>query len=72
MKKLTLLALFITPSLLFAQPKGLDKKAESILPKVIEWRRHLHQYPELSNREYKTADYIAAHLTSLRNLKATL
>jgi len=65
MKKLTLLALFITPSLLFAQPKGLDKKAESILPKVIEWRRHLHQYPELSNREYKTADYIAAHLTSL-------
>jgi amidohydrolase len=33
--------------------------------KVIEWRRHLHQHPELSNREFKTAEYIAAHLTRL-------
>jgi len=65
MKRLFLLALIICPSILFAQPKGLDKKAESILPKVIEWRRHLHQFPELSNREFKTAEYIAAHLKSL-------
>jgi len=65
MKRLFLLALIICPSILFAQPKGLGKKAESILPKVIEWRRHLHQFPELSNREFKTAEYIAAHLKSL-------
>lgn len=32
---------------------------------VIEWRRHLHQNPELSNREFQTAEYIAAHLRSL-------
>jgi amidohydrolase len=34
-------------------------------PQVIEWRRHLHQFPELSNREFKTAEKIAAHLKAL-------
>ena len=43
----------------------ISQKAQAILPKMIEWRRHLHQYPELSNREYKTAEYIATHLKSL-------
>ena len=33
--------------------------------KVIEWRHHIHQNPELSNREFKTAEYVAAHLKSL-------
>jgi amidohydrolase len=33
--------------------------------KVIEWRRYLHQHPELSNREFETAKYIANHLTAL-------
>jgi len=32
---------------------------------MIEWRRHLHQYPELSNREFKTAAYVEQHLKSL-------
>ncbi|MEX1220747.1 MAG: amidohydrolase [Idiomarina sp.] len=32
---------------------------------VIEWRRDFHQYPELSNREFKTAEKIAEHLKSL-------
>jgi amidohydrolase len=40
-------------------------KATAILPKVIEWRRYLHEHPELGNREVKTAEYIAAHLRSL-------
>jgi amidohydrolase len=43
----------------------IDQKAAAILPQVIEWRRYLHQHPELSNREYKTAEYIAAHLKKL-------
>ncbi|MCG9899955.1 MAG: amidohydrolase [Hydrotalea sp.] len=38
---------------------------QQVNPKVIEWRRHLHQFPELSNREFNTAKYIAAHLKSL-------
>ncbi len=37
----------------------------SLEKKVIEWRRHLHQNPELSNREYKTAAYVENHLRSL-------
>ncbi len=40
----------------------LSKKVE---PKVIEWRHHIHENPELSNREFKTAAYITAHLKSL-------
>ncbi|MBT6161345.1 MAG: amidohydrolase [Flavobacteriaceae bacterium] len=33
--------------------------------KVIEWRHHLHQNPELSNREFKTSAYVAEHLKNL-------
>ncbi|WP_323758067.1 amidohydrolase [Roseivirga sp.] len=40
----------------------LSKKVE---PKVIEWRHHIHENPELSNREFKTAAYITTHLKSL-------
>lgn len=40
-------------------------KAGAILPEMIQWRRYLHEHPELSNREYKTAEYIAAHLKKL-------
>ncbi|THU35877.1 amidohydrolase [Niastella caeni] len=43
----------------------IEQKATAILPKVIEWRRYLHLHPELSNREYKTAAYIADHLKKL-------
>jgi amidohydrolase len=43
----------------------LDQQATEIQPKVVEWRRHLHQYPELSNREIKTSAYVAEHLKSL-------
>ncbi len=45
--------------------KAIDKKAGEIEKKVIEWRRHLHANPELSNREFKTAEMIAAHLKKL-------
>ncbi|KYP14920.1 amidohydrolase [Flavihumibacter sp. CACIAM 22H1] len=54
--------------ILQAQPgieTTIQAKAKQVLPKLIEWRRHLHQYPELSNRETKTMEYIAAHLRSL-------
>ncbi len=33
--------------------------------KVIAWRRDLHQHPELSNREFRTAKVITEHLQSL-------
>ena len=32
---------------------------------LIAWRRHFHQYPELSNREVETSKYIAARLREM-------
>ena len=46
-------------------PAKLAQLAKDIEPKVIEWRRHFHENPELSNREIKTAAKIEAHLKSL-------
>src|SRR5436190_20309137 len=43
----------------------LDLQAKEIESKVIEWRRHFHQYPELSNRETKTGAYIAEYMKKL-------
>ena len=43
----------------------LDKNIAEIKPEVINWRRYLHQHPELSNREYNTAAYVAAYLKKL-------
>ncbi|MFF5287464.1 M20 family metallopeptidase [Streptomyces sp. NPDC012756] len=43
----------------------LDRQAAAVEPQVIAWRHHLHQNPELSNREVNTAKLIADHLTSL-------
>jgi len=48
----------------FAQT-GYEKAIADVEPKVIEWRRDFHKNPELSNREFKTAEKIAAHLKSL-------
>ena len=44
---------------------NLEKQYIDIESKVIEWRRNFHQNPELSNREFKTAEKIAKHLKSL-------
>ncbi|GAA3640504.1 amidohydrolase [Flavivirga jejuensis] len=44
---------------------GLEQQYIDIESKVIEWRHHFHQNPELSNREFKTAKKIAKHLKSL-------
>ena len=46
------------------QPE-LEAEINDIESKVIEWRRDFHENPELSNREFKTAEKIAKHLTSL-------
>ncbi len=53
---------------LLAQPalkRQVDKMADAQEPKVIAWRRDFHQNPELSNREFQTAEKIATHLRSL-------
>ena len=45
--------------------KKIDKMADRLEKKVINWRRDFHQNPELSNREFKTAEKVAKHLKSL-------
>ncbi|MDV6316143.1 amidohydrolase [Idiomarina sp. HP20-50] len=41
------------------------KVSSDLEAQVIEWRRHLHANPELSNREFETAKMVAEHLRSL-------
>lgn len=64
MKKLTIF-LFLVAAGINAQSQKINKLIDDIEPKVIEWRRDFHQNPELSNREFKTAEKIAKHLRSL-------
>ena len=42
----------------------IDKLAAAVEPELIQWRRHLHQHPELSNREVETAKYVVERLRS--------
>lgn len=60
-----LLSAISTPALASDINTELKSANKSVSEKVIKWRRHLHQYPELSNREFETAKYVAKHLRSL-------
>jgi len=63
MNKILIAIILLSNTLTFSQSK-IDMEIEAIESKVIEWRRHFHQNPELSNREFKTAEKIAEHLRS--------
>lgn len=43
----------------------LAPEIEAIVPQMIEWRRDIHEHPELSNREFRTSALVAEHLESL-------
>src|SRR5687767_15946426 len=43
----------------------IDRLADQVEPKVIKHRRHFHKNPELSNREFETAKYVAKELKRL-------
>jgi len=65
MRKLGLLAIVLFGLSVQAQGPNLEKDYKAIESKVIDWRREIHQNPELGNREFKTAEKIAKHLKSL-------
>ncbi len=65
MKKLFTIILLLLTVGLYAQNAKISKLIDDIEPKMIDWRRDFHQNPELSNREFKTAEKIANHLKSL-------
>lgn len=68
--------LVIAAALLFAAPASaqaqtgfapsVETSIQSVLPRMIAWRRDFHEHPELSYEEVRTARVVAAHLRSLR------
>ena len=59
---------FMSPAVSTAE-ESLLAQVEALAPsvdgKVLEWRRHFHQYPELSNREFNTAKTIEEALRGM-------
>lgn len=49
----------------FTISDDINAATAKIMPQVIEWRRYLHQHPELSNREFNTSKLVAAELGKL-------
>lgn len=64
MKKILIVLLF-SGGFALGQGPNLQKDYDEIESKVVDWRRDIHQNPELGNREFKTAEKIAKHLKSL-------
>jgi amidohydrolase len=64
MKKITaILAGLLSSTILMGQIKEKIAIAiEKIETKCIEWRKDIHQHPELGNREFRTAKLVAEHL----------
>ena len=58
-----LLILFIPGFIIGKNP--IDKAISKNLNTIIDLRHQIHQYPELGNREFKTAKLVAEHLRSL-------
>ena len=43
----------------------IERRAGELLPKMVTWRRDIHQHPELSGQEVRTAKVVAEHLRQL-------
>ncbi|MBK6704592.1 MAG: amidohydrolase [Caulobacteraceae bacterium] len=71
-----LVKLAVAASMLFAAsasaqtttpfPASVEASIQSVLPRMIAWRRDFHEHPELSYEEVRTSRVVAAHLRSLR------
>lgn len=63
-----LLSVFALSTTAYAQQtvrRTLEQRITQVTPRVVEWRRDIHQHPELSGEEVRTAALVAAHLRSL-------
>ena len=67
MLRILICLLFLAPLVTHAQvsPAQLDRLASEAQPQVVEWRRWFHQNPELSNREFNTAEKVAEILREM-------
>jgi len=53
------------PDTLFPLDAAIAAAADAVEPRVVAWRRDIHEHPELGNRETRTAALVAAHLRAL-------
>ena len=69
MRRLALLAPLLLIPAIPAPAQDLattvDQKVRALEPKIIAWRRDIHQNPELSNREVRTSKLVADQLRKL-------
>jgi amidohydrolase len=66
---LSLLVLVTLSSIAQDLPKNYASLLKEVEPELISWRRHFHEFPELSNREVNTGKYIADFLKTLPNVE---
>jgi len=43
----------------------LDRRIGAVMPRVVSWRRDIHEHPELSYQEVRTSGIVAQHLRAL-------
>ncbi|MGB4723685.1 MAG: hypothetical protein WBH12_00170, partial [Sediminibacterium sp.] len=48
-----------------ATPANYAALVAEVTPQLTTWRRHFHEHPELSNREFNTGKYIASYMRSI-------
>ena len=67
MNSINRIALFslLLPTAGFAAEFDANVWAAPVDNKVVDWRRDIHQYPELGNREFRTSKLVAEHLRKL-------
>lgn len=46
--------------------KAIQNAARELVPRIIFIRRHLHQHPELSFKEYNTCSFVCDELEALQ------
>jgi len=68
-KIFSLITIFFFSSLALSNSEIIEGKLErnldGLMKKVVQWRHNIHQFPELSNREFKTSEKVEKHLKSL-------
>jgi amidohydrolase len=70
MLRVTILAALIATVAPVAQAQvNIDALADEVETRVIAWRRHIHQNPELSYQEVKTSAYVAAALRTMPGIE---